>query len=220
MLNIACEARRLIGVDIRPLFPKWYDFLRSKAPLFTMEMARERAEKIRLDSAHRQFLQRVIDEGWLHEEIGWRLALDVSLFSKCLQEGQDERKVTFTEDGLLSIVQQLNELTRQLQSRKYTFKVGDFSEYVLNTNHDLLILDPPCILAEDSSMYRDVHEFILYDMLVNTKNDFILFGYLERDGIVNLKLRQFTRYFGLKMIYLPPKERSERRSIEVMVTNI
>lgn len=224
LLNTACKAGVYAGVDSDYALLELYRYLNVTSPFFTTELAHERAAEIR-KSHHAEYIASSLNDRRLvkicmrDKSIAERFILDVAL----LLQGRQKERLIFTEEELLRIVQWLNELVRKLQSRKYAFLVSDVEDFagcVAETDNDLLIFDPPCILAGDSEGYTGTHEFILYDMLAATKNDFILFGYLEMDGIVNDKLRHFARYFGLKTIHVSTEEMSEGRSVEVLVTNI
>ncbi|BAU28220.1 hypothetical protein DFP93_101297 [Aneurinibacillus soli] len=224
LLNMACKAGVYAGVDSDHLLAELYRYMLVCSPFFTTELAHERAVEMRT-SHYAEYIasslkdRRLVKICMRDQSVAEKFILSVVL----LLQGRQKKRLIFMEEELLRIVQWLNELVRKLQSRKYAFLVSDLEDFagcVAETENDLLILDPPCILTGDSESYTSTHEFILYDMLAATKNDFILFGHLERDGVANDKLRYFVRYFGLKSIHVPVEGPSDGRSVEVMVTNI
>ena len=71
------------------------------------------------------------------------------------------------------------------------------------------------------------HEDKLNKLIMNTKNDFIYFNYLERDGIVNQELVDIIKKRGLTVVEINNKTSAgqgrSKNTIEVkevLITNI
>ena len=93
----------------------------------------------------------------------------------------------------------------------------------------MLILDPPYILRKDmySTDWTKEHDKKLIDLMANTKNDFIYFNYLKRDGIINQDLLTFIKESQLKYIKINNKtlagqgrNKNIKEVDEIIVTNI
>ena len=75
--------------------------------------------------------------------------------------------------------------------------------------------------------WTEAHDEKLFELLNNTKDDFIYFNYLERDGIVNEQLKDFINKNNLKYIEINNKtlagqgrSKNVKTVSEVIVTNI
>ena len=148
--------------------------------------------------------------------------------------GLGKKKEFFTDKMKDMCLNELNELSKKLQEGEYNFTNKDFLEYINNYNCDkkeknLLVIDPPYILRKDmyDTDWTEEHDKKLFELLNNTKDDFIYFNYLERDGVINEQLKDFINKNNLKYIEINNKTlagqgRSEniKTVSEVIVTNI
>ena len=116
-----------------------------------------------------------------------------------------------------------------LKSKNIIFINHDFLNYKDNDTQRLLILDPPYILRKDmyDTDYTEKHDATLLNLIANTKNDFIYFNYLYRDGVVNKKLDNIIKNNNFKVININNKTlagqgRSEniKDVQEVIITNV
>ena len=135
----------------------------------------------------------------------------------------------FTETMKDLCLNEINKLSDNLSLRKYKFDVTNFINYIDEGSKDLLILDPPYILRKDmyDTDWTEEHDIKLLDILTTTKNDFIYFNYIERDGVQNDNLIDLIKQNHFKTIHINNKTlagqgRSEnvREVKEVIITNI
>lgn len=145
--------------------------------------------------------------------------------------GLGKKSEFFTETMKHLCVNELNAISEMIHSKNCQFVNKDFLEFVdgLGDNqNDLLIIDPPYILQKDmySTDWTAKHDAKLFQLLSNTKNDFIYFNYLVRDGVVNEELKHFIESNNLKYKIINSKTlsgqgRSTSREVqEVIVTNV
>lgn len=145
--------------------------------------------------------------------------------------GLGKKKEFFTETMKNMVVEEINQISNET-TEEYNFYNKDFLDYVEVANRDvkdLLILDPPYILRKDmyDTDWTEKHDAHLHKLLETTKNDFVYFNYLERDGVVNNELLRFINNNKLKYIEVNSKTlagqgRSEniKPVKEVVVTNV
>ena len=148
--------------------------------------------------------------------------------------GLGKKKEFFTDKMKDMCINELNELSKKLQEGERNFTNKDFLEYINNYNYDkkekdLLVIDPPYILRKDmyDTDWTEEHDKKLFELLNNTKDDFIYFNYLERDGIINEQLKDFINKNNLKYIEINNKtlagqgrSKNVKTVSEVIVTNI
>ena len=126
-------------------------------------------------------------------------------------------------------VDSVNSLTEILNKKEFDFTSEDFLNFKDSDDNNLIILDPPYILRSDMYTvdWNKEHEDKLNKLIMNTKNDFIYFNYLERDGIVNQELVDIIKKRGLTAIEINNKTNAgqgrSKNTIdvkEVLITNI
>lgn len=148
-----------------------------------------------------------------------------------ISKGKHDKGESFFSDIMKNqSIKRLNELTQHLQRRNYSFKNENFINLtdLYDNNNNLLILDPPYILMADvyDTDYTAEIDDKLFDLLKNTKNDFIYFNYLKNADTVNNKLVDFIDKYNFNIIEINDKGLSgQGRNLtkdvsEVIVTNI
>lgn len=138
----------------------------------------------------------------------------------------------FTDTMKNMCVNELNNINETLNTKHFEFINKDFLEMIDDLNsgsNDLLIVDPPYLLQKDmySTDWTEEHDIKLFELLLNTKCDFIYFNYLTRDGIVNEELKKFIEENNLKYKVINSKTlsgqgRSEniKNVEEIIITNV
>ena len=146
--------------------------------------------------------------------------------------GLGKKKEFFTDKMKNMCIQEINNLSKLLTGYEWEFYNKDFLEYQdiqYANSKDLLIIDPPYLLRHDmyDTDWTIEHDNKIFELLRNTKNDFIYFNYLERDGVINKPMLDFINENKLKYIEINNKTlagqgRSENiKSVkEVIVTNV
>jgi hypothetical protein len=140
------------------------------------------------------------------------------------------KKTEFFTDTMKNLcINEINKLSDSIQEERFEFRNIDFLNYIDEGNDHLLILDPPYILRKDmyDTDWTENHDKKLFDIMSNTKNDFIYFNYIERDGVINQELVDFINKNNLHTININNKTlagqgRSENilDVKEVIVTNV
>lgn len=143
--------------------------------------------------------------------------------------GLGKKEEFFTETMKQLCINEINTLSKNMQEERFEFRNIDFLNYIDESNDHLLILDPPYILRKDmyDTDWTENHDKKLFEIIKNTKNDFIYFNYIERDGIINQELVDFINTYNLRTIEINNKTlagqgRSEniKQVREVVVTNV
>lgn len=146
--------------------------------------------------------------------------------------GLGKKNEFFTEKMKSMCVDEINSLSKKISGCEWEFSNKDFLDYKDASylkGKDLLIIDPPYLLRHDmyDMNWTNGHDKKLFELLNNTKNDFLYFNYLERDGVVNEELLDFINKNKLRCIEINNKTlagqgRSEniRMVKEVVVTNV
>lgn len=143
--------------------------------------------------------------------------------------GLGNKKEFFTNKMKDIIVDGLNNLSTYIKNKNYVFTNHDFLEYVDMNNNRLLILDPPYILRKDmyDTDFNNEHDLYLLNLIKNTRNDFIYFNYLYRDGVLNkdlddlIKLKNFTVIdINNKTLAGQGRSKNIKEVQEVIVTNV
>lgn len=146
--------------------------------------------------------------------------------------GLGKKKEFFTDKMKSMCIEEINNLSKVLNNCKWEFFNKDFLEYKDVKHSDLknlLIIDPPYMLRHDmyDTDWTIEHDKKLFELLKNTKNDFIYFNYLERDGEVNQIMLDFINENKLKYIEINNKtlsgqgrSKNIRNVKEVIITNV
>ncbi len=123
----------------------------------------------------------------------------------------------------------LNNLKNKLNGGNYSFVNKDFNDFTDAANNSLMILDPPYILRQDmydTDFTKEIDDKLL-KLISNTKNDFIYFNYLERDGVKHEELIKVVEEKNFRVIDINNKtlagqgrSANVREVQEVIVTNV
>ncbi|MGL5328401.1 MAG: DNA adenine methylase [Peptostreptococcaceae bacterium] len=249
ILNIDVESNKYIGNDKIKLLPNIYNQLSIHNYKYNLENIENILDKfnrfsekddyyIFRDYWNKKYLSDSFDKDFIMETILLLKMCSNSMVRFNPKEGYfnqgfrglGKKKEFFTDTMKNLCLKEINELSDKLHIGNYNFTNKDFIEYEnYNNGNNLLIIDPPYILRKDmyDTDWKKQHDDKLFDLLKNTKNDFVYFNYLERDGIVNKDLVNFIKANNLKTIEINGKTlsgqgRSEniREVKEVIVTNV
>jgi site-specific DNA-adenine methylase len=246
ILNLQCDANSFIGSDKVKLVPKVYN----EIPKYTYTLIE--VENIlnkfnRFSSKEDYYLFRDYwNQKYLNDVFDKEFIIETCLLLKMCSNsmvrfnpkegyfnqgfrGLGNKKEFFTDTMKGIVVDGLNELSNRLQEKQFTFINKNFSEYQDENADNLLILDPPYILRQDmyDTDFTKELDIKLLDLIRNTKNDFIYFNYLQRDGVPHKELIDLIEEKGFSVININNKTlagqgRSQniREVTEVIVTNV
>ena len=248
LFNISSKANNYIGNDNIKLLPRIYSQLCDKEYIYTIldvENILNKFDRFSTKESYytfraewnKRYLGNIFDKEFIMETILLLKMCSNSMVRFNPKEGYfnqgfrglGKKAEFFTESMKILCVDGLNKLIDNIQERIYEFKNTDFINYVDTGSDDLLILDPPYILRKDmyDTSWTEAHDKKLIKLISTTKNDFIYFNYIERDGIVNQDLMNFIKDSGLSYILINNKTlagqgRSENITEvkEVIITNI
>ena len=253
LININVNAKRYIGNDKIKLLPNIYNELSNNKYTYSLddiETILNRFDRFSTKESYytyrnywnEKYLSNNFDRIFIMETILLLKMCSNSMVRFNPKEGYfnqgfrglGKKKEFFTDKMKDMCLNELNELSKKLQEGEYNFTNKDFLEYINNYNCDkkeknLLVIDPPYILRKDmyDTDWTEEHDKKLFELLNNTKDDFIYFNYLERDGVINEQLKDFINKNNLKYIEINNKTlagqgRSEniKTVSEVIVTNI
>ena len=253
LININVNAKRYIGNDKIKLLPNIYNELSNNKYTYSLddiETILNRFDRFSTKESYytyrnywnEKYLSNNFDRIFIMETILLLKMCSNSMVRFNPKEGYfnqgfrglGKKREFFTDKIKDMCVNELNELSKKLQEGEYNFTNKDFLEYINNYNYDkkekdLLVIDPPYILRKDmyDTDWTEAHDEKLFELLNNTKDDFIYFNYLERDGIVNEQLKDFINKNNLKYIEINNKtlagqgrSKNVKTVSEVIVTNI
>lgn len=251
LLNISAEATTYIGNDKIKLLPYIYNELARKQYRYSLEDVENilnRFDRFSTKESYYTFRD-YWNEKYLNNKFDRLFIVETILLLKMCSNsmvrfnpkqgyfnqgfrGLGKKSEFFTETMKQSCVNELNNVGELLATKNFKFANKDFLEFTDSTGDtqkDLLIIDPPYMLQKDmyTMDWTAEHDTKLFDLLSNTKNDFIYFNYLVRDGVVNEELKQFIEdnkltYKVINSKTLSGQGRSEniREVQEVIVTNV
>lgn len=143
--------------------------------------------------------------------------------------GLGKKSEFFTSTMKQQCVNDINLLSDNISLKDYRFTNRDFKEFNDNLFNSLLIFDPPYLLRSDmyDTDWSLDHEQKLNNIIKNTKNDFIYFNYIERQGVKNQEIIDIINENNLKCIDINSKTlagQGRSKNIidvkEVIITNI
>lgn len=248
LFNISAKANDYIGNDNIKLLPGIYNQLYGKEYIYTLLDVENILNKFNRFSTkesyytfrakwNKKYLGNIFDKEFIMETILLLKMCSNSMVRFNPKEGYfnqgfrglGKKLEFFTESMKMLCVDGLNKLIENMQERIYEFRNTDFIDYVDVGEEDLLILDPPYILRKDmyDTSWTEAHDRKLIELMSTTKNDFIYFNYIERNGIVNQDLMDFITKSGLSYILINSKTlagqgRNENITDvkEVIITNV
>lgn len=246
ILNLDCVANTYIGNDKNKLVPKIYQELpKYKYTLNELENILNQHNRFSSKESYYTFRD-YWNKKYLNDTFDKEFIIETMLLLKMCSNsmvrfnptegyfnqgfrGLGNKKEFFTDRMKNIIVDGLNNLSAHLKNKKYIFTNYDSLQYKDEGNNRLLILDPPYILRKDmyDTDFTDKHDLYLLNLIKNTRNDFIYFNYLYRDGVLNkdlddlIKLKNFT-VIDINDKTLAGQGRSEniKEVQEILVTNI
>lgn len=246
IINIKCDAKKYIGNDKNKLIPNLYNEIpKYTYNLYEVENILNKFERFSTKESYYVFRD-YWNKKYLNDVFNKDFILETALLLKMCSNsmvrfnptegyfnqgfrGLGDKKEFFTDVMKEIVVNGLNELSAFLKSKNIIFINHDFLNYKDNDTQRLLILDPPYILRKDmyDTDYTEKHDATLLNLIANTKNDFIYFNYLYRDGVVNKKLDNIIKNNNFKVININNKTlagqgRSEniKDVQEVIITNV
>lgn len=251
LLNIDVQSNKYIGNDKIKLLPSIYRELNLNNYTYTLQDIEDILNKFSRFSTkesyytfrdywNEKYLSNKFDRDFIIETILLLKMCSNSMVRFNPKEGYfnqgfrglGKKKEFFTEKMKNMCIEEINNLSKLLTGHEWEFNNKDFLEYqdieYINIK-DLLIIDPPYLLRHDmyDTDWTIEHDNKLFELLKNTKNDFIYFNYLERDGVINKPMLDFINENNLKYIEINNKTlagqgRSENiKSVkEVIVTNV
>lgn len=246
ILNLDCKAKKYIGNDKNKLVPTLY----KKIPQYTYTL--ENLENIlnqnnRFSTKESYYTFRDYwNKKYLTDNFDKEFIIETMLLLKMCSNsmvrfnpkegyfnqgfrGLGNKKEFFTNTMKDIIIDGLNQLVVHIRNKNFIFTNYDFLEYKDDNNDRLLLLDPPYILRKDmyDTDFTEKHDEQLLELISNTKNNFIYFNYLYRDGVINEKLSNVIEHKNFKLIDINNKTlagqgRSEniKEVQEVIVTNV
>jgi hypothetical protein len=254
LFNIDVQANYYIGNDKIKLTPKFYQSVRNINVVYSVDKFDEISKRWNefvdkkdyydfRDHWNKKYLNDNFDEEFVYETVMLLKMCSNSMvrfnankgyfnqgFRGVSKDKYDKSKSFFSDVMKTQSIQRLNELTKHLQNRNYNFKNENFINLteLYDNNNNLLILDPPYILMADvyDTNYNAETDDKLFDLLKNTKNDFVYFNYLKNADTVNNKLVDFIDKYNFNIIEINDKGLSgQGRNLtkdvsEVIVTNI
>lgn len=248
LLNIDLNANKMIGNDKIKLLPCIYTEIEKNKHMYTLEdvdiilnrfnrFSKKEDYYIFRDYWNEKYLNDKMDEDFIIETVLLLKMCSNSMVRFNQKEGYfnqgfrglGKKDEFFTESMKRLCVDSVNSLTEILNKKEFDFTSEDFLNFKDSDDNNLIILDPPYILRSDMYTvdWNKEHEDKLNKLIMNTKNDFIYFNYLERDGIVNQELVDIIKKRGLTVIEINNKTNAgqgrSKNTIEVkevLITNI
>jgi len=251
ILNIDVMADTYVGNDKNKLLPKIYKFLNEinyKYTYYDIENILNKFNRfsnkedyyIFRDYWNEKYLNNVFDKDFIIETILLLKMCSNSMVRFNPKEGYfnqgfrglGKKKEFFTENMKQLCLDELNKLIDNIKNKNYEFLNADFMDYfdgLCGDKKGLLILDPPYILRKDmyDTDWTEKHDDKLYELMRTTKDDYIYFNYLERDGVVNKDLESFINENKLTVIDINNKTMSGqgrdtnvKEVREVVITNV
>ena len=248
LLNINTNANKMIGNDKIKLLPCIYTEIEKNKHMYTLEdvdiilnrfnrFSKKEDYYIFRDYWNEKYLNDKMDEDFIIETVLLLKMCSNSMVRFNQKEGYfnqgfrglGKKDEFFTESMKRLCVDSVNSLTEILNKKEFDFTSEDFLNFKDSDDNNLIILDPPYILRSDMYTvdWNKEHEHKLNKLIMNTKNDFIYFNYLERDGIVNQELVDIIKKRGLTAIEINNKTNAgqgrSKNTIdvkEVLITNI
>lgn len=247
LLNINTNANKMIGNDKIKLLPCIYTEIEKNKHMYTLEdvdiilnrfnrFSKKEDYYIFRDYWNEKYLNDKMDEDFIIETVLLLKMCSNSMVRFNQKEGYfnqgfrglGKKDEFFTESMKRLCVDSVNSLTEILNKKEFDFTSEDFLNFKDSDDNNLIILDPPYILRSDMYTvdWNKEHEDKLNKLIMNTKNDFIYFNYLERDGIVNQELVDIIKKRGLTAIEINNKTNAgqgrSKNTIdvkEVLITN-
>lgn len=248
LLNINTNANKMIGNDKIKLLPCIYTEIEKNKHMYTLEdvdiilnrfnrFSKKEDYYIFRDYWNEKYLNDKMDKDFIIETVLLLKMCSNSMVRFNQKEGYfnqgfrglGKKDEFFTESMKCLCVDSVNSLTEILNKKEFDFTSEDFLKFKDSDDNNLIILDPPYILRSDMYTvdWNKEHEDKLNKLIMNTKNDFIYFNYLERDGIVNQELVDIIKKRGLTAIEINNKTNAgqgrSKNTIdvkEVLITNI
>lgn len=247
-LNLDVNADKFIGNDKIRLIPSIYKEIANNKYRYSLKDVESILEKfnrfsnkedyyIFRDYWNNKYLNNIIDREFIIETILLLKMCSNSMvrfnprkgyFNQGFR-GLGKKQEFFTETMKNMCVEHVNDLGERLECSDFEFLNIDFLKYNDFGEENLIILDPPYILRSDvyDTDWNKEHESKLNSLISSTKNDFIYFNYLERDGVINKELENIIKDSNLKVIEINNKtkagqarNKSETEVKEVLITNI
>lgn len=248
LLNINTNANKMIGNDKIKLLPCVYTEITKNKHVYTLEdvdiilnrfnrFSKKEDYYIFRDYWNERYLNDKMDKDFIIETVLLLKMCSNSMVRFNQKEGYfnqgfrglGKKDEFFTESMKCLCVDSVNSLTEILNKKEFDFTSEDFLKFKDSDDNNLIILDPPYILRSDMYTvdWNKEHEDKLNKLIMNTKNDFIYFNYLERDGIVNQELVDIIKKRGLTVVEINNKTNAgqgrSKNTIEVkevLITNI
>lgn len=248
LLNINTNANKMIGNDKIKLLPCVYTEITKNKHVYTLEdvdiilnrfnrFSKKEDYYIFRDYWNEKYLNDKMDKDFIIETVLLLKMCSNSMVRFNQKEGYfnqgfrglGKKDEFFTESMKCLCVDSVNSLTEILNKKEFDFTSEDFLKFKDSDDNNLIILDPPYILRSDMYTvdWNKEHEDKLNKLIMNTKNDFIYFNYLERDGIVNQELVDIIKKRGLTVVEINNKTNAgqgrSKNTIEVkevLITNI
>lgn len=248
LLNINTNANKMIGNDKIKLLPCIYTEIAKNKYIYTSEdiemilnkfnrFSQKEDYYIFRDCWNEKYLNDKTDRDFIMETVLLLKMCSNSMVRFNQKEGYfnqgfrglGKKDEFFTESMKRLCIDSVNYLTETLNKKGFSFTSEDFLNFKDSDDNNLIILDPPYILRSDMYTvdWNKEHEDKLNKLIMDTKNDFIYFNYLERDGIVNQELVDIIKKRGLTVIEINNKTNAgqgrSKNTIEVkevLITNI
>lgn len=248
LLNIDLNANKMIGNDKIKLLPCVYTEIAKNKHVYTLEdvdiilnrfnrFSKKEDYYIFRDYWNEKYLNDKMDKDFIIETVLLLKMCSNSMVRFNQKEGYfnqgfrglGKKDEFFTESMKRLCVDSVNSLTEILNKKEFDFTSEDFLNFKDSDDNNLIILDPPYILRSDMYTvdWNKEHENKLNELIMKTKNDFIYFNYLERDGIVNQELVDIIKKRGLTVREINNKTNAgqgrSKNTIEVrevLITNI
>lgn len=248
LLNIDLNANKMIGNDKIKLLPCVYTEIAKNKHVYTLEdvdiilnrfnrFSKKEDYYIFRDYWNEKYLNDKMDKDFIIETVLLLKMCSNSMVRFNQKEGYfnqgfrglGKKDEFFTESMKRLCVDSVNSLTEILNKKEFDFTSEDFLNFKDSDDNNLIILDPPYILRSDMYTvdWNKERENKLNELIMKTKNDFIYFNYLERDGIVNQELVDIIKKRGLTVREINNKTNAgqgrSKNTIEVrevLITNI
>ena len=238
LLNINTNANKMIGNDKIKLLPCIYTEIEKNKHMYTLEgvdiilnrfnrFSKKEDYYIFRDYWNEKYLNDKMDEDFIIETVLLLKMCSNSMVRFNQKEGYfnqgfrglGKKDEFFTESMKRLCVDSVNSLTEILNKKEFDFTSEDFLNFKDSDDNNLIILDPPYILRSDMYTvdWNKEHEDKLNKLIMNTKNDFIYFNYLERDGIVNQELVDIIKKRGLTAIEINNKTNVSRGNVSTII---
>ena len=248
LLNINAPAEAYIGSDSIPLLPRIYSYMKKNKQKYVLEELEEIIKGwcnfsdndtyyVFRDYWNSKYVNCICDKEFIYETVLLLKMCSNSMvrfnskgeFNTGFRGLEKSQIEFFNENKKNDIIIQLNALNDVINTRNFSFVTRDFKDILEQiAENDLLVLDPPYILRTDMYNMRFTKEDddYLLNFLSNTKNDFIYFNYLERDGEINVKIEKLLENTSLKVECINDKtlsgqgRKGTKNVKEVIITNI